>query len=88
MRGRGPPHLRRRARWSTSSPRGTASHTVDDEGHPLRAEIHHPPWQLREAEAKIWENTMAPVGLELPDEAPLLHYSEVQDVLTWRRQRA
>jgi uncharacterized protein len=59
-----------------------------EDGHvAFRAEIHHPPWQLREARAEIAENSMAPAGLTLPDSEPLLHYSEVQDVLVWRPQR-
>jgi uncharacterized protein len=48
-----------------------------------RAEIHHPPWPLQQAEAEIELNTMAPDGIDLPDEAPLLHYSARQDVVIW-----
>jgi uncharacterized protein YqjF (DUF2071 family) len=47
-----------------------------------RAEIHHPPWPLRRAEAKLDLNTMPPDGLELQGE-PLLHLSERQDVVIW-----
>ena len=52
-----------------------------------RAEIHHPPWPLRRAEARIELNTMPPDGISLPDEAPLLHLSERQDVLIWSLER-
>lgn len=49
---------------------------------PARAEIQHPPWQLRRAEAEILVNTMAPPGVVLATE-PLLHYAERQDVVIW-----
>ena len=48
-----------------------------------RAEIHHEPWPLQPAEAEIEENTMPPSGIELLDEAPLLHFSARQDVVIW-----
>jgi uncharacterized protein YqjF (DUF2071 family) len=50
----------------------------------LRADIHHPAWELQPAAAKIGENTMAAAcGLRLPVTAPLLHYAERQEVLVW-----
>ena len=53
----------------------------DDEGlH--RAEIHHPPWRLRPAEASIQSNTMPPPGVELSGE-PRFHLAERQDVVIW-----
>ena len=58
-----------------------------DEGRLHRAEIHHPPWPLQAAEAEIETNSMPPPGLELPDEAPLLHFSARQDVLIWPLER-
>jgi uncharacterized protein YqjF (DUF2071 family) len=54
-----------------------------DEGQLKRAEIHHPPWPLRPAEAAIEENTMPPPGVELVDAEPLLHFSARQDVVIW-----
>jgi uncharacterized protein YqjF (DUF2071 family) len=51
-----------------------------------RAEIHHPPWPLQPAEAELELNTMAPVAL--PDEEPLAHYAERQDVVVWGLDRA
>jgi uncharacterized protein YqjF (DUF2071 family) len=54
-----------------------------DEGQLKRAEIHHPPWPLRPAEAAIEENTMPPPGVELIDAEPLLHFSARQDVVIW-----
>jgi uncharacterized protein YqjF (DUF2071 family) len=47
-----------------------------------RVEIDHAPWQLRRAEVEILTNTMALVnGIALPDQAPLAHYVERQDML-------
>jgi len=58
-------------------------YTVDERGRLHRAEIHHPPWPLRAAEATIELNTMAPGKLELPGEGTLLHFARVQDVVVW-----
>jgi uncharacterized protein YqjF (DUF2071 family) len=68
---------------------GTLEHFVaeryclytEDRGALQRAEIHHPPWPLQEAEAEIELNTMAPV--ELPDEALHLMFARRQDVVLW-----
>lgn len=58
-------------------------YTLDEDGRPLRGEIHHPPWPLRPAEVDIEINTMAAeVGLELDDD-PLLHLAGRQDVVFW-----
>ena len=56
---------------------------TSDEGRLRRIEIHHEPWPLQPAEATIEENTMAPRGVELVDEEPLLHFSARQDALFW-----
>jgi uncharacterized protein YqjF (DUF2071 family) len=58
-------------------------YTVHD-GALHRAEIHHAPWPLQEAEAEIRETTISPVAL---DGDPVLHYSERQDVVIWPLQR-
>jgi len=53
-------------------------------GAPYRLEIHHPPWPLQPAHARLTRNTMAEVnGLALPDRAPLLHFSRRQDMVAW-----
>ena len=53
-------------------------------GSVYRAEIHHQPWPLQDAEADISENTMArAAGIELPNVAPLLHFSKQLEVLIW-----
>ena len=54
-----------------------------EEGKLARADIHHAPWPLQPALAEISVNTMAPDGVTLPDDEPLLHYSERQDVVIW-----
>jgi uncharacterized protein YqjF (DUF2071 family) len=59
-----------------------------DRGELMRADIHHPPWPLQPGEAEIELDTMAPRGLDLPDEAPLVHYSAQQDVVVWGLERA
>jgi uncharacterized protein YqjF (DUF2071 family) len=49
-----------------------------------RTDIQHPPWRLRSAQAEIARNTMvSAAGITLPARAPLLHYSERQDVVAW-----
>jgi uncharacterized protein YqjF (DUF2071 family) len=58
-------------------------YVVDRRGRVLRTYIHHPPWRLRAAEARLERNTMAdPVGLALDGE-PLLHRAERQHALFW-----
>ncbi len=60
-------------------------YTFDERLRVYRADIHHPPWPLQEAEAEIETNTMAePLGIRLTEE-PLLHFARRQDVLIWRR---
>jgi hypothetical protein len=56
---------------------------VDGPGRLHRADIHHPPWPLQRAEARIDLNTMPPNGVRLPVDEPLLHFSRRQDVLIW-----
>jgi uncharacterized protein YqjF (DUF2071 family) len=63
-------------------------YVVDERGRALRGEIHHAPWPLQPARATIAANTMAvPLGIELLG-APLLHFSERQDVLIWALEEA
>ena len=48
-----------------------------------KVEIDHPPWHLRQAEAEIHVNTMAlAAGIPLPDQEPMVHFVDRQDVLT------
>lgn len=81
----------------TRAQRGTIDHfvteryclyTLDEAGHILRANIHHPPWPLQPAEAEIEHNTMtAGLGFSL-EGGPMLHYAERQDVVFWTLERA
>lgn len=49
-----------------------------------RGEIHHGPWPLQPARAKILTNTMAHfLPHPLPEAEPLLHFSSLQEVLVW-----
>jgi uncharacterized protein YqjF (DUF2071 family) len=58
-------------------------YTLDDQERVRRAEIHHPPWPLQDAEAAIETNTMgAEVDLAFDGE-PVLHFSRRQDVVFW-----
>jgi uncharacterized protein len=52
------------------------------EGRLFRADIHHRPWPVEQAEASIDLNTMPPDGITLTGE-PVLHYSRRQDVVIW-----
>lgn len=58
-------------------------YAMDRERRIHRADIHHPPWPIRPAQATIAHNTMAlPYGLELDGE-PLLHLAPRNDVVIW-----
>jgi hypothetical protein len=79
----GPVQIRRKdslAHWLTER---YCLYTVH-EGKIFRAEIHHAPWPLRDAEAEMEVNTMAAAaGISLPHTAPLLHFARKLDVLVW-----
>jgi uncharacterized protein YqjF (DUF2071 family) len=60
---------------------------AEDGGTLYRADIHHPPWPLQSGEAAVELNTMAPAGVELPDEPPLVHFAGRQDVVVWPLER-
>ena len=47
-------------------------------------EIHHPPWMLQPARARLIRNGLADVnGLALPTAPPLLHFVKRQDMVAW-----
>ena len=53
-------------------------------GNVIRGEVDHPEWPLQPATASIETNNMtAPFGIDLPGEAPLLHFSRRLDVVLW-----
>ena len=55
---------------------------AEHEGELYRADIHHRPWPLQPAHARVDLNTMPPVTLD-PAEGPLRHYSARLDVVIW-----
>jgi uncharacterized protein len=58
--------------------------TVDRSGQPIRANVHHVPWPLEDAEADIERNDLpAAMGIALPAENPVLHYSRRLAVYIW-----
>ncbi len=62
--------------------------TVGRDGQPMRADIHHIPWPLEEAEAEIECNDLAKaVGIRLPHQPPVLHYSRRLAVYVWQLER-
>lgn len=53
-------------------------------GKLVRANIHHVPWPLEDAQAEIERNDLAAaIGIDLPDEKPVLHYSRRLAVYVW-----
>ena len=56
-------------------------------GRLFRAEIHHRPWPLEQAEASIDLNTMPPEGVSLHAE-PIVYFSRQQDAVIWPLQAA
>jgi uncharacterized protein len=68
------------ARWLAER---YCAYTVDENGRPLRIDIHHPPWPLQPAEGELEAQGMADqIGIRLQGE-PLLHFSARQDTLIW-----
>jgi uncharacterized protein YqjF (DUF2071 family) len=58
--------------------------TSNHDGHAVRANIHHVPSPLEEAEAEIERNDIAAaIGIELPHVQPVLHYSRRLAVYIW-----
>lgn len=63
-------------------------YTVVNQKRLYRGEIHHVQWPLQNAELEIVRDTMAlSHSIALPNTAPLLHYSQKQEVLIWPLQR-
>ena len=55
----------------------------------FRADIHHLPWPLQNAEAEFETNTVAAAaGITLPQVIPLLSFARRLEVLIWPLQRA
>ncbi len=63
-------------------------YTLGTHGELLSADIHHLPWPLQRARARIDVNTMArAAGLDLPASEPHLVFARVQEVLIWAPKR-
>ena len=59
-------------------------YSADGRGQVFRGEIDHPPWELREAQAVVTENTMAqPLGIRLPEQPDALHYAKKIRAVAW-----
>lgn len=59
-------------------------YSADIRGRIYRCDIHHKPWRLRPAVARVSRNTMtSPVGLILPRADPLLQFAEKTEVVAW-----
>ncbi|HTW30469.1 MAG TPA: DUF2071 domain-containing protein [Terracidiphilus sp.] len=58
-------------------------------GAVVRACVHHIPWPLEDAHAEIERNDLAEaIGIELPDQEPVLHYSRRLAVYLWPAELA
>jgi uncharacterized protein YqjF (DUF2071 family) len=58
-------------------------------GELVRVNLHHVSWSLEEAEAEIEQNNLAEVlGLQLPNQKPVLHYTRRLAVYVWPAERA
>jgi uncharacterized protein YqjF (DUF2071 family) len=63
--------------------------TADRHGRISRGDIHHAPWPLQRAEARIEANTMtAPLSIKLRHAAPHLLFARKIEVLVWAVRRA
>jgi uncharacterized protein YqjF (DUF2071 family) len=62
-------------------------YAVDRRGCLCRADVHHRPWSLQEADAEVELNTMAPPEVRLPEEPPLTHFVAQEDVVIWPLER-
>ena len=61
-------------------------YSVNPGGQLLRGEIHHPPWDLRLAEAELTDNSIANHVSGPLQGKPLLHFSRRQEVVAWAPQ--
>lgn len=63
-------------------------YSVNRWGRLFRGDIHHLPWTLQKAKAKIFENTMAEShGIALPDSEPILQFVKKIEVAIYSLQR-
>jgi uncharacterized protein len=63
-------------------------YSASKRGNVYRGDIHHHPWPLRRTELEMGSLAMTEqIGVELPEMAPLLHFSKRLDVLAWPPRR-
>lgn len=63
-------------------------YVVDDQGEVWRGEINHLPWTLQPAEAELEPRPIAlSNGIDLPEQAPLCHFSRRIDARVWMLDR-
>lgn len=63
-------------------------YSADPDGRVYRADVTHPRWPLRPAEAEITENGLGePFGLDLAGPPPRVNFVDQIDVVAWYRQR-
>ena len=86
-RGLGPTHKLALSRSGTLQHFFSERHCLfsrNREGQAIRSNLHHVPWPLEEAEAEIERNDLASaIGIRLPDQEPVLHYSRRLAVYIW-----
>ncbi len=59
-------------------------YSADSQHRIFRGEIDHAPWELREAQAIVKENTMTEwLGIRIPDDPPILHFAKLAKVVAW-----
>ena len=61
-------------------------YSANSKGAVRRGEIHHEMWPLQPAEVELetdFSEMTTQIGVKLPDEPPLLHFSKRLDVLAW-----
>ena len=57
-------------------------------GKLYRTELHHQPWPLQQASVELQSNSLAePLGLSLPLQPDLCHFSRCNKLLTWAPER-
>ncbi len=63
-------------------------YSANRRGDVFRGDIHHEPWPLQSAEIDLTTNAMTEqIGITLPDDEPLLHFSRQLEVVAWLPQK-
>ena len=63
-------------------------YSASKSGNVYRGEIDHPEWKIRDGQAIVHTNTMTNgLGIDLPDDEPVLHFASRTDVVAWGLER-